>query len=211
MIKKLKQLPILRWLFNTIVLSFLCLMMKYFSSRNEELYTLLFVMTSFFFFYICMRPAILCPKRYKLVWIFFVLVLGVFLWNCWWDIIKCLAEHDLFTIRKVFLWLIVVFPFFISVFMDIKASNDTKDVFPKRVRSIFFMLHSSVAYAIPFYFYGIHGVEFSPIVPLFLAPVYVLLLFIGLYVGWGKKGCMFGLLLVPLIVSSLIGILFMLP
>ncbi|MBP5344380.1 MAG: hypothetical protein J6Y85_04855 [Alphaproteobacteria bacterium] len=214
MMKIIKQ-NYLRWLLNAAVLLLLWLGMHFFSSRQYEgLFTIFDVGFCSMLFYICMRPAILHPKQHKIAWILLGVPAGWLFCVMLYGVFKLIFDPytlpntpplsgALKDIRTMFRFVtsISVILFF---FLDRNEDSKQKNIALNKLRSVYFMVLASLAYAFPVYFYGLHGKEFDELAPLVLFPLYVICLFVWLYRGWGKKGCLLGLLLVPLIVVSLI-------
>ena len=193
MMKIIKQ-NYLRWLLNAAVLLLLWLGMHYFPYWHYYwLYTLFNIGFGSMAFYICMCPAIHHPEQHTNAWLCFC--------GLWLTLVYFFSERLDWGIYGVFFSLALVSSV-IFFFLDRNGDKKRKDMLPNKLRSVFFMIFATVAYAFPWYFYGVRGQFLAPLFPACLFPFYIASLWVWIYRGWGKKGCLLVLSFLPLLAAG---------
>ena len=218
--KVVKQLPIARWLFEIGIL-LVSYVLHYVIARHSYiwgapyvvLFSLLFMVACGAVFCILMRPAMLKPKSHKFAWI---------AWGMWVLYVLCCGNlgamlssfnhgyllSGMHSLRNIWAFLTLFPVAIIWLFMD-RSENNQENASMKQKKSICVMIFSSVFYMFVVLIWGVHGTDLDMIVPLSLCPLYMISLCVWLYRGWGKRGCLLGLLLSLLIFACLLGVFFL--
>ena len=199
----MKKLPILQWSLDICAILLFSLMV-YFANLcripltpsgicSEFLREIILLSFAVSVFFMTMREAILHPFQHKIAWSFFTAIaLFTSLYNInadWSGIISLILA-------------ILLFPSCI-VFFFLDRNNSTNLLSQKKTNAYFYIVFSSIIYAFALY-YGLHGRDWSFIVPTFCFPFFISSFFVWIYRGWGLKGFGLSLILIPFVLFSVV-------
>ena len=194
----MKKLPLLQWSLDICAVLLFSLMMYFINSCrvplsptgicSEPLRDIILLSFAVSVFFVTMREAISHPHHHKKAWCFFIAItLFTSLYNInagWSGVIPLL-------------FCILLFPSCI-VFFFLDRNKTSNMILQKKSNAYFYIGLSSVIYAFALY-YGLHGRDWSFIVPTFCFPFFISSFFVWIYRGWGLKGFGRSLILVPLV------------